>query len=48
MGMANEVANMNNNFINKPIIPCLIIPVDDKSIEIILNKDFSIVKKNIF
>jgi hypothetical protein len=45
-GMANEVANMNNNFINKPIIPYLIIPVDDKSIEIIL-KDFSIVKKNI-
>jgi hypothetical protein len=44
--MTKEIQTMNTNFINKPIIPYLIIPTDDKAIGIIL-KDFSKFKTNI-
>lgn len=44
--MAKEVEIMNKNFINKPIIPYLVIPTDDKAIALIL-RDFSKIKANI-
>jgi len=44
--MGKEFTMMNNNFISKPIIPYLIIPVDDNAINTIL-KDINKMKDNI-
>jgi hypothetical protein len=44
--LAKEFSKMNNNFITTPVIPYLVIPIDNNAINIIL-KDFSKMKENI-